>query len=177
LALAQILQAKGCDVRLHDPYVKPHDQNLVAAGLAGRFTQDLDAALLGARVAFVCVGHREYLADAFRQALARATSLRGVVDGANAFPGPALGELCVPAAGIGRGRRAPDEGRVDDALARFREMEAAVAREVAGLIGRYNAEYADGSFNEASYAEVRRIAGTCVTGCVLAPLDVVAEAL
>ena len=171
LSLARLLVAKGCQVRLHDPYVRPQDQNLVAANLQDAFTQDLGAALQGAKVAFVCVAHRDYLEKEFLGALSEAGDLAGVVDGAHAFPGGALGRLGVPATGIGRGTRLPTAAFVEDVKDAFRSMEAAVAREVSDLIACYNRRFADGAFNEADYEAVRRLAATCVTGCSLAALS------
>ncbi len=41
LALAQILMARGCRITIHDPYVKPDDQNLQTFGLTDWFTNDV----------------------------------------------------------------------------------------------------------------------------------------
>lgn len=170
IALARILRDHGCHVRLHDPYVRPGDQNLLRADLDDVFTRDLEQALSGVHAAFVCVAHRDYLGEEFRSRLARAGTIAGLVDGANAFPGNALRSLGVEAVGIGRGKAQPSSALVEEVRRDFLRMESEMAVEVATLIRHYNARFADGAFNEATYDDVRRIAGTCVTGCSLPKL-------
>jgi hypothetical protein len=69
--------------------------------------------------------------------------------------------------GMGRGAQAPDAALVDDVVAGFRAVERGVANEVAALVRFLNARYAGDAFNEVRFADVQRIAGTCVTGCVI----------
>ncbi len=57
LVLAQALLDHGADVVLHDPYVQERDQNLAKTKLTSRFTTDLDSALAGADVIFLCTAH------------------------------------------------------------------------------------------------------------------------
>ncbi len=170
LVLARLLIEKGCDVRLHDPHVRAGDQNLLRNDLDRYLTRDLEGALGGARFAFLCVAHRDYLGEELRTAVSRAGGLEGLVDGANAFPGEALSALGVEAVGIGRGKRPPSPARVEEVLEGFRRMELDVGSEVAALIEHYNLLFSDGPFNDVSYDEVRRIALSCVTGCVLPDL-------
>ena len=60
LYLAKHLLAKGCQVTLHDPYVKLDDQNLERFGLTAHFTRDLGRAVADAEVLFFCTGHAAY---------------------------------------------------------------------------------------------------------------------
>ena len=166
LQLALALQNAGAEVRLHDPYVYPEDQNLRRSGLTGVFTRELREALGQAEIAVICTSHRVYR-DHLDEILAMAPQLRIFFDGSNAFPGTDLSRSGLRAGGIGRGRRPPDSQLVADTLAGFRAMERGVANEVSRLVDFLNARYAPDEFNRASYPEVQRLAGTCVTGCAL----------
>ncbi len=170
LSLAELLSGKGIEVGLHDPHVRREDQNLVERGYQDLLSQDLEEALAGAGLAIVCVAHEEYLRSDFPKALSRAADLRGILDGANAFPGPALFDMPVPGFGIGRDGKAPTREIVDQVIGEYRRMELEVASEVSALIAYYNDSYAPDVFNEASYGEVRELASTCVTGCILPTL-------
>lgn len=166
LVLARLLIERGCRPVLHDPYVKTDDQNLLRAGLEGVFTRDFDAALDGAEVAFFATGHRVY-ADA-RERIAKAKHLRALVDAANLFARDAFAAAAFGVTGIGRGHQAPEAAFVDFVLASFHAMERGAANELSGLIDFLNERYAKEPFNRVSLGEVRRIAGTCVTGCAIA---------
>jgi len=167
LDLAQLLLARGCRVAIHDPYVRPHDQNLLRRKLDGHFTTDLPRALSGAELLFFCTAHLPY-AEGRAAILRDAAAATGVVDACNLyhrsdFAGTALGYT-----GVGRGTQAPPEGFTDFVHDAFRAMERGVANEVAGTVDFLNARYAEGDFNKVDFEEVRRIAGTCVTGCAIA---------
>jgi hypothetical protein len=168
LALADQLRAAGCDLRIHDPYVPPRDANLAKHGLTGFFTQDLDAALDGAEVAIVCTGHAVY-AQGLAALRAAGPSLQGIVDGANAFRAADVEALGLRYVGIGRGRQAPDGAFVDFVERSFRAVERGVANEVEALAQFLNAYYAADEYNKVRLDEVRRLAGTCPTGCAIAP--------
>ncbi|MGE0798206.1 MAG: nucleotide sugar dehydrogenase [Lautropia sp.] len=174
LALARRLIALGADPKLHDPYVKPDDQNLLRAGLADRFTQSSAVALADAEIAIFCVGHSVY-ADGLAGLVAQAPELAGIVDGANLFRRDALGLLAaVPGraairyCGIGRGSRPAPAGFVDFVVDAFRVAERGVANELVELIDFLNARYAPDAFNRIEFDTVRRLAGSCVTGCSIA---------
>lgn len=165
LVLAQQLLGRGCDVRIHDPHVRPDDPNLVRLALAGRFTASLGAVLDGAEVAIVCVAHRAYQDIA---GTLRGAGLRAVVDACNAFPRDAFGGSLPAYTGIGRGRRAPGTALVAAVAEGFRAVERGAANEVAALVGFLSDRYADGEWNRVRVDEVRRLAATCVTGCDIA---------
>jgi UDP-N-acetyl-D-mannosaminuronic acid dehydrogenase len=164
LALARLLLDRGIDVIVHDPFVRPVDQNLRGFGLAGVYTRDLGAAL-ERDVAFLCVAHRLYLGAA-------ASIVNGaprlIFDGCNAVPHGLAGTAGTRYAGIGRGRTAPPDGLVEAVAAGFRAVEVGVANEVAWLVDFLNAEYAVDAFTRVSMDDVRRMAATCVTGCDIA---------
>jgi hypothetical protein len=150
-------------VTLHDPHVRPSDQNLSKLGLGDRFTNDLASALGSAEVVFLCVAH-----GAYRSALPSAltgTRVRGVVDGCNFWNATEAARAGVEYVGIGRGRTAPDPAFVDFVYRAFRVMECALANEVLQLVEFLNATYARDAFNRVEFAEVQRLARTCVTGC------------
>jgi UDP-N-acetyl-D-mannosaminuronic acid dehydrogenase len=166
LVLARALRERGARVRLHDPYVKHDDQNLVRSGFAGDFTNDLTEALASAATAIICTAHRDYVEhpDAV---LAAAPDLRCVVDGANAWSWPAIAKPTIRYAGIGRGRGAPDPAFVDFVSGAFVAMERGLAHELRELVAFLNGRYASDSFSRVKLDEVRRIAATCVTGCAI----------
>lgn len=157
--LAHLLLERGCRVMIHDPHVKPRDQNVVGNKLAEHFTNDLARALADAEVVFLCTAHREYVATA-RQLLASNPAM-DIVDACNLIPRPARGRY----AGIGRGTQPPPAELVDAVQAGFRAMERGVANEVRSLVEFLNEFYADGDFTRIDFRDVQRIAGTCVTGC------------
>lgn len=173
LVLARLLMGKGCRVTLHDPYVKPDDQNLLRFGLDGVFTQDFASTLSGAEIAFFGTGHRVY-ADSRHRIAEVAPRLRALVDAANLFRSGDFEGAVFGYAGIGRGRLRPTPGFTDFVLDAFRVMERGLANELWDLVRFLNERYAQGVFNQVDFQEVQRIAGTCVTGCAIAepgPVD------
>lgn len=165
LVLARLLLDRGARVTLHDPYVYPTDQNLRRAGLAELFTRDLEAAVAQADVLVLCTAHRVYL-DQRAALLAAAKHATAVVDACNAWRPGDTGSRGY--AGIGRGTMPPPADLVTDVAEGFRAMERGVANEVQGLVEFLNGTYAKDGFNTVRFGEVQRIAGTCVTGCVIA---------
>jgi len=174
LSLARQLIGLGADVTLHDPYVKPDDQNLHHTGLSTKFTNSLQQAVNDAHVVIYCVGHAVYL-HGLDEMLGMANRLQAVYDGANIFQAAQFaglhvaGEL-VDYAGIGRGRQAPNARLVKETVQRFRQMEQQVARELVELIDFLNEHYAANEFNRVSFGDVRTLAASCVTGCVIPPV-------
>ncbi len=176
LSLAKLLIERGCEVRLHDPYVKADDQNLKRFGLEGYFTQSADEALAGARLAIFCVGHAVYAND-LEGLLARGQALEGIVDGANVFRNPgsaALGK--VGYAGIGRGKQKPSADFEAFVMESFAMAERGVANELVALIDFLNGRYASDAFNAVDFERVRELAGSCVTGCAIAKAGAITRA-
>ena len=167
LYTAKLLLEKGCKIHIHDPYVKPDDQNLERFKLTGYFTNDLDQALADAEIAIFCTGHGVYARD-LKGILKRAPQLRGVVDGANLYRRKDFGDGKVGYTGIGRGRRPAPAALVDFVEQSFRVMEHGAANEVGAVIDFLNSRYAPTAFNRVTLDEVRRLAATCPTGCSIA---------
>lgn len=170
LTLGKVLQGRGAEVVLHDPYVRPGDQNLVRSGLDSVFTRDLKNALQGTDVIVLCSPHRVYL-DGMAETLAGHPNLVGLFDGCNLVPADLRPTLPTQYAGLGRGSRLPSESLCEEAALAFRQVELGVARELQQLTASLNEAYADSVFNRADFAEVRRLAGTCTTGCDIADTD------
>ena len=174
LSLAKLLIERGCQVRLHDPYVKPDDQNLKRFDLDGCFTQSADEALAGAKLAIFCVGHAVYAND-LKGLLAKGPALQGIVDGANVFRKPGRAEPgAVGYCGIGRGTQKPGAEFEAFVLESFALVERGVANELVALIDFLNGRYASDAFNAVDFERVRELAGSCVTGCAIAeagPID------
>ncbi len=165
LVLAQALLDRGALVVLHDPYVHERDQNLAKTKLTSRFTTDLDAALAGADVIFLCTAHGYY--QEHRAQIANALAV-GIVDACNLFDPHTLNGMRNRYTGIGRGHAAPSQALVDVTVAGFRAVEMGVANELSTLIDYLNERYATDDFNCATLDEVRRLASTCTTGCDIA---------
>ena len=164
LALARLLEEQGASVVLHDPFVRPGDQNLVAAGFEHRFTNQLDRALADAALVFLCTAHRVY-AEHQEHLRTDAPQLVGLFDGCNLLRPDVAATFGAAYAGIGRGRRTPPADLVGAACAGFRAVERGVANELTRVIGFLNGQFAGDDFNRVRFAEVQRLAGTCPTGC------------
>ncbi|HZI75503.1 MAG TPA: nucleotide sugar dehydrogenase [Gemmatimonadales bacterium] len=164
LALADALRAKGCPVVLHDPYVRPGDQNLLRYGLGEHFTNELSLALKDAEIGFLCTGHGSYRTELV-PAMRQAPVLKNLFDACNFFqPGEPDGKH-IRYAGIGRGRAAPVPQLLEFVEQEFHAMERGLSNELVLLIDFLNEAYAADPFNRIDFAEVQRLAGTCVTGC------------
>jgi UDP-N-acetyl-D-mannosaminuronic acid dehydrogenase len=175
LSLAQLLLKKDCKITIHDPYVKPDDQNLERRQLTQYFTNDLGKAVADAEILYFCTGHGVYktgLADILR----RAPKAVGVVDGANLYRAADFANGKVGYAGIGRGTKPPPAGFVDFVEAAFRAMERGTANEVNALTEFLNGRYAEGDFNKVALETVRALGATCVTGCEIAQIGKVGKA-
>jgi UDP-N-acetyl-D-mannosaminuronic acid dehydrogenase len=166
LRLARLLSTHGCRVLLHDPYVAPHDHNLVASGFAGSFSRELAPTLADAEYVFICAGHAVYARE-LGEIVRMAPKLKGVVDGFHVVPHGATELAGAPVAGIGRGREVPSPTFVDAVERGFRVMECGVANELAAIVDFLNARYADRAADRVQVGEVRRLAGTCITGCAI----------
>jgi UDP-N-acetyl-D-mannosaminuronic acid dehydrogenase len=162
LALALLLLDRGCDVALHDPYVRPGDQNLVRRGLDERFTTDLEAALRGRDTWFACTPHAVYTGALLP---GRAGPGTRFVDGCNLLRAADFAPGSY--AGIGRGTRTPEPGLADCVAAWFRALERGFSREILGLCDFLGDRYASGPRGRVDFDRLRAIAETCSTGCRL----------
>ncbi|MGA2382690.1 MAG: nucleotide sugar dehydrogenase [Gemmatimonadales bacterium] len=175
LTLARLLLDRGSEVAIHDPYVKPDDQNVKKFGLESRFTRDLDRAVGGAELLFACTAHRVY-AERRAEIVRMARQAHGIVDACNLyrradFAGSGLGY-----AGVGRGSREPQPEFADFVYGGFQAMERGLANELASVLDFLNDHYARDDFGRLRFEEVQRLAGTCVTGCVIAEPGPIAPA-
>jgi len=165
LQLALQLQKRGCNVVIHDPYVKAGDQNLTKYNLNAIFTRDIEKALKDAEYIIVGTAHKMYFEEK-DQILAKAKALKGILDACNTYK---TGDITtVKYAGIGRGAKAPEKDFVEFVYDSFRVYETGVANEVNSLCDFLNQRYADSSFNKVKFSEVQRLAGSCSTGCEIA---------
>lgn len=160
IQLALQLLKKGCQVTLHDPYVKPDDQNLIKFNVQPYFTRDLAQALNTADYVIVCTAHKLY-AENLAQIKQLGSKLQGMMDGCNVFPR-------VEMIGIGRGKQKPTPEFINFVYDGFQAVETGVANEVLRLVEFFNATYVQDDFNRVDFARVQEIAGTCVTGCAIA---------
>ena len=164
LNLAQLLLEKGCNVTMHDPFVKPNDQKLVKFGLEQYFAKDLEQALRLAEILIFCTSHKIYV-DERNRIIGLAPNLKGVLDGCNLYSRDDFAGQAFGYAGIGRGINPPAPDFLDFVYDGFRVMERGVANEVQGFINFANDRYVNDDFNRVNFSEVQKIAGTCVTGC------------
>jgi UDP-N-acetyl-D-mannosaminuronic acid dehydrogenase len=166
LALANYLREEGVSYIMHDPYVKPDDQNLLKYQQEGYFTRDLNLALEGADYVFMCTAHKEYLER--KEEIRSAAGLKGVMDACNIYEPAYFSEASIPYTGIGRGELPAQADFVEFVYKSFHAMERGLARELLHLIEFYNANFASDEYNKVKFSEVQRLAKTCGTGCVIA---------
>lgn len=167
LALGRLLLEKNCTVTIHDPYVKPGDQNLLKYKLQDHFTNSMEDALAGADHVFVCTAHQLYV-DFFKSAVKIPKTVRGIFDGCHFIQRENGEKLNIPFAGIGKGSNAPDENFIDYVYRGFLLMDKGIANEVLDLIEFLNKNYASSDFNKVSYDRFQFLAKTCSTGCEVA---------
>jgi len=166
IVLAKALLAKGCEVMLHDPFVKPDDQHLLQFEVAPYFTNDLATAVAGADYLFFATAHKTYLEE-LTEILKQAHHLAGLVDACNLYKRATIEALGYSYAGIGRGRQVPTDEFVDFVFDGFIHMERGLANEVNALVDFLNDHYAHEAFNKVQFKEVQRLAASCNTGCVI----------
>lgn len=164
LPLAKLLLAKRCNVILHDPYVKPDDQNLIKLDLQDIFTRDLGQAVSDAEVIIFCTAHKQYK-EGIVSIIKAASHLQCIVDGCNLFKSDDLSDYKINYTGIGKGTGEPSDEFVYFVSQGFRAMEKGVANEVKAYVDFANQHYAHDDFNTVDFKDVQRIAATCVTGC------------
>lgn len=167
LVLANQLLEKNCSVILHDPYVKSTDQNLLRFNMDQYFTRDMEKSLKEAEYAFICTAHKVY-AEGIDYILQSAPNLKGLFDGCNIYSKKDFENRGVKYAGIGKGEISPSNAFIEFVYQCFRIVEKGLANEVLSMIEFLNKNYANGEFNKADFKEVQRLAGSCVTGCLIA---------
>jgi len=164
--LARLLLDKGCKVTMHDPYVKPDDQNIIKFSLEQFFTRDMQRALRNAEILVFCTSHKIY-ADELDLIIKSATKLKGIVDGCNLYRQDYFERRSFEYTGIGRGANPPSSDFLDFVYDSFRIVELGVANEVQKLLNFVNEQYVKDDFNRVEFSDIQKIAGTCVTGCDL----------
>jgi len=163
LSLARLLLNSGCKVTMHDPYVKPDDQNILKFDLQNYFTRDMEKALRKAEIVIFCTAHKVYF-QKLDPLLKSSAKLQSVFDGCNLFKKSDF-KSTIGYAGIGRGSISPSKAFLNFTHSGFRTMERGVANEVDAFVSFVNEHFADDDFNKVDFKEIQRIAGTCVTGC------------
>lgn len=167
IQLALQLLERGCTVTLHDPYVKPDDQNLLKFKVDHLFTRDIGAAVNHAEFIIFATAHQVYIQQ--REAiLQQAEKLKGVIDGCNLYKVDMFAESRIPYVGIGRGQQEPEPSLVDYVCRSFRAMESGLANEVLDTCSFLNQNYAQNAFNQIQFQDVRQLAASCSTGCDIA---------
>jgi len=164
LNLARLLLDKDCNVTIHDPYVKPDDQNIIKFHLEQFFTKDMQRALKNSEILIFCTSHKIY-ADELDLIIQSATQLKGIVDGCNLYHQDCFEGQSFEYTGIGRGKNQPSSDFLDFVYDGYRVVELGVANEVQRLINFANERYVKDDFNRVEFSDVQKIAGTCVTGC------------
>jgi UDP-N-acetyl-D-mannosaminuronic acid dehydrogenase len=167
LQLALQLQNRGCKVIIHDPYVKPTDQNLAKLSLEAIFTRDIETAVKDADYIIVGTAHKMYIEER-EQILKKAKSLKGILDACNTYKREDFNGTRLKYAGIGRGTEVPMPEFIDFVYHSFRAFETGLGNEVNHLCDFLNQEYADSEFNKVHFADVQKLAASCSTGCEIA---------
>lgn len=167
LTLANLLLNKGCNIKIHDPYVKPGDQNLIKFNLNSFFTNDLSETLADCEYIFICTAHHIYL-DKTSEIFESSKLLKGVFDGCNLFFTEKIKRYNIPYTGIGRGSKIPSPGLIEHVYKGFRIVEKGFANEIKNLVGFFNDNYVKDDFNLVRFSEVQKLASTCSTGCLIA---------
>jgi UDP-N-acetyl-D-mannosaminuronic acid dehydrogenase len=167
LDLAKRLLEAGCKVILHDPYVKPDDQNLLKYELESHFSNDLEQSIQTADLVFFCTGHKAYIDNkTFFQEHAK--KMTGVVDACNLYPAEVWEKSGIGYVGVGRGTQNPEAEFVDFVFRGFTTMEKGLANELKDIIDFLNDRYAQTAFNKIDFEQVQQLAASCSTGCLIA---------
>ena len=165
LALANYLRDQGISYTIHDPYVKKDDQNLLRSDQQDHFTNNLDEALEDTEYIFMCTPHKIYL-EQHSMIISNKTT-KGLMDACNIYKSEMFsGDINY--AGIGRGRKRPEDEFVNFVIKSFRAMEKGMANELSELIDFFNTNYAFDEYNKVRFTDVQRLAKTCSTGCEIA---------
>ena len=166
LFLAKLLIEMGCNVTLHDPYVKADDQKVKLFKLSPYFYKDAGRAISSAEYIIYCTAHKEYKSG-YTNHFKLAPKLKGIVDGCNLLESIEIDALKAPYVGIGKGKRPPTTEFIEFVFNSFKVIEKGTANELFEIIRYLNENYADDEFNRIDFNDVQRIAGTCITGCTI----------
>jgi UDP-N-acetyl-D-mannosaminuronic acid dehydrogenase len=167
LSLAGQLLDRGCRIVIHDPYVKPSDQNLLKFDLNRYFSNSLEKALSSAGFIVFCTAHKAYKRD-LNSILTLSPELQGVFDGCNLFQASDFSGKGKVYSGIGKGKGRPSKGFVQLVHDGFLAVERGFSNEIQDFIDFANSRYVRDEFNRVKFGEVKALAETCVTGCKLA---------
>jgi UDP-N-acetyl-D-mannosaminuronic acid dehydrogenase len=167
----QILNKK-CELKIHDPYVKPDDQNLEKLNLTKYFTRDISIAVNDAEYIVIGTAHKIYLEE-LANIIQKAPKLKGILDGSNTYNPNEVLSKGIAYTGIGRGKNAPGLDFVSFVYESFRAVETGLANEVKSICDFLNDNYASDNFNKISFSEVQRLAASCSTGCIIADFGAV----
>ncbi len=172
MALARILRPRAASLTIHDPYVRAQDPRLAEAGLADIFSNDLEHALAQAEIVVVGTAHAVYREALFGEAAAAA---RAVFDGAHLLLRDEFAVRPLVYEGIGKGRAKPPAGLVAAVEAGLQAVRRGLANEIEGLASflRRHPDY--GAAPGFGLETIRRLAGTCATGCALAETGPIGE--
>ena len=129
--------AKNCQITIHDPYVKPNDQNLTRFSLRRYFTRDLKEALRQPEFIFICTAHIDYFTIK-KEIGWKLPQLKGIFDGCNIWRCSDFEGSKVRYAGIGKGRKIPVNELVEFVFKGFRAIELGFANEIFELISFLN---------------------------------------
>lgn len=166
IVLALQLMEKGCEVILHDPYVKPDDQNLQKFKAEKHFTNDLETAVADADYIFFGTAHKEYM-EGLGDITGLAKNLQGIADACNLYRREEVESRGLAYTGIGRGRIRPAAGFIEFVYRGFRAMEKGLANEVLAIAEFLNEHYTTEAFNKVRFEEIQRLAASCNTGCLI----------
>ncbi len=174
LMLANYLKENNVNYLMHDPYVKPDDQNILRYGQQDHLTSDLGQALDFADYVIVCTAHKFYI-DNFER-IAACGNVVGLMDACNIFNRADFDKTPIKYTGIGRGVLEPANDFADFVYESFLAMERGMALELADLINFYNENYVSDEYNKVRFPDVQRLAKTCSTGCEIVdpvPVDTI----
>jgi UDP-N-acetyl-D-mannosaminuronic acid dehydrogenase len=174
IQLALELQKRGAKVVLHDPYVKPDDQNLVKFHVETIFTQKLDKAIEMSNFIIIGTAHKIYT-DNINLICENNQSTKGILDGCNIFKRKDIENKGIAYCGIGRGKQKPDKEFTEFIVKSFKIMETGVGNEVKALCSFFNENYAKDDFNKVDFSKVQELAASCSTGCIIADQGIIDE--
>lgn len=162
IALALQLMRKGCTISLHDPYVKPDDQNLIQFKLDHFFTNELEEAVKKADYLFFGTAHKDYY-DAV-SILSKAPQVKGIVDACGLYQQSNIESLAVGYTGVGSGQKVPDSAFIDFVYNSYKIVETGLANEVWSMVSFLNNHFATDPFNEIRFEEIQQLAANLNSG-------------